>query len=172
MAYNGGDFMDGKLRNMTAIYILCGNKILLLYRQGGKVVNNVWVASAGGHFEENELNDARRCVLRELEEEIGITEKELRDLEMRYIALRSVNGEIRQNYYFFAQVDNEAQIGLNSNEGELKWFDISEIDSLEMPYTAKYVLQHYSEVGMNNRQVYCGVADGKRVMFTELPEYK
>ena len=125
--------MDGKLRNMTAIYILCDNKILLLYRKGGKVVNNVWVASAGGHFEENELNDARRCVLRELEEEIGITEKELRDLGMRYIALRSVNGEIRQNYYFFARVDNEAQIGLTSNEGELKWFDISEIDSLEMP---------------------------------------
>ena len=89
--------MDGKLRNMTAIYILCDNKILLLYRKGGKVVNNVWVASAGGHFEDNELNDARRCVLRELEEEIGITEKELRDLGMRYIALRSVNGEIRQN---------------------------------------------------------------------------
>ena len=33
--------MDGKLRNMTAIYILCKNRILLLYRQGGKVVNNV-----------------------------------------------------------------------------------------------------------------------------------
>ncbi len=167
----GGNFMDGKLRNMTAIYILCSNRILLLYRQGGKVVNNVWVASAGGHFEENELNDARRCVLRELEEEIGITEKELRDLEMRYIALRSVNGEIRQNYYFFAQVDNEAQIGLNSNEGELKWFAISEIDSLEMPYTAKYVLQHYCAVGINNSQVYCGVANGKQVVFMELPEY-
>lgn len=163
--------MDGKLRNMTAIYILCDNKILLLYRKGGKVVNNVWVASAGGHFEENELNDARRCVLRELEEEIGITEKELRDLGMRYIALRSVNGEIRQNYYFFARVDNEAQIGLTSNEGELKWFDISEIDSLEMPYTAKYVLQHYCAVGINNSQVYCGVADGKQVVFAELPEY-
>lgn len=164
--------MDGKLRNMTAIYILCGNKILLLYRQGGKVVNKVWVASAGGHFEENELNDARRCVLRELEEEIGVTEKELRDLGMRYIALRSVNGEIRQNYYFFARVDNEAQIGLTSNEGELKWFDLSEISSLEMPYTAKYVLQHYCAVGINNSQVYCGVADGSQVVFTELPEYK
>ena len=166
-----GDFMDGKLRNMTAIYILCDNKILLLYRQGGKVVNNVWVASAGGHFEENELNDARRCVLRELEEEIGITEKELRDLEMRYIALRSVNGEIRQNYYFFAKVDNEAQISLNSNEGKLQCFNLSEINSLEMPYTAKYVLQHYCAIGINNSQVYCGVADGKQVVFTELPEY-
>ena len=31
--------MDGKLRNMTSIYISKGNRMLLLYRQGGKVVN-------------------------------------------------------------------------------------------------------------------------------------
>ena len=47
--------MIGKLRNMTAIYLLKGDKILLLFRQGGRVVNNVWTGSAGGHFEEFEL---------------------------------------------------------------------------------------------------------------------
>ena len=87
---------------MTAIYLLHKSKILLLYRQGGKVVNNVWVASAGGHFEENELNDPKRCVIRELEEELGLTEKDLTNFKMRYMALRRTNDEIRQNYYFFA----------------------------------------------------------------------
>ena len=163
--------MNGKLRNMTAVYILCNNKILLLYRQGGRVVNNVWVASAGGHFEENELNDARSCVLRELEEELGLTENEIQELEMRYVALRRVDGEIRQNYYFFARVQDAAKLELSSNEGKLQWFDLSEVDALEMPYTAKYVIQHYIEVGMYNSQLYCGIADGKRVVFTELPEY-
>lgn len=42
----------GKLRNMTAIYLLQNDKILLLYRQGSRVVNNLWTGSAGGHFEE------------------------------------------------------------------------------------------------------------------------
>lgn len=43
--------MEGKLRNMTAIYILCGNKKLLLYRQGGKVVNNdIKVKEIYGYF--------------------------------------------------------------------------------------------------------------------------
>lgn len=163
--------MNGKLRNMTAIYILCKNKILLLYRQGGNVVNNVWVASAGGHFEENELNEARSCVLRELEEELGLTEKDLQDIEMRYVALRRVDGEIRQNYYFFAKVEDETSLNLISNEGKLQWFDISEVHSLEMPYTAKYVIQHYFDVGMHNSQLYCGIADGKQVVFTEMPEY-
>ena len=57
--------MDGRLRNMTAVYLLRGSRVLLLYRQGGRVVNDVWTGSAGGHFERDELNDARACVLRE-----------------------------------------------------------------------------------------------------------
>ena len=50
------------LRNMTGIYLSCGNQLLLLYRQGSRVVNNLWIASAGGHFEPEELNDPERCM--------------------------------------------------------------------------------------------------------------
>ncbi len=163
--------MSERLRNMTAIYLLHKGKILLLYRQGGRVVNNVWVASAGGHFEENELNDPKHCVLRELEEELGLTEKDLTNFEMRYVTLRRTNEEIRQNYYFFAEVVDEEKLNLTSNEGILQWFDVAEINVLEMPYTAKYVIEHYLSIGMNNSQLYCGVADGKQVTFIELQEY-
>ena len=51
--------MVGKLRNMAAIYLQSKNKVLLLYRQGGTVVNEVWTGSAGGHLEANELNDSK-----------------------------------------------------------------------------------------------------------------
>lgn len=51
--------MNGKLRNMTSLYILKDDKVLLLYRQGSRVVNDKWVGSAGGHFEPEELNDAK-----------------------------------------------------------------------------------------------------------------
>lgn len=80
--------MDGKLRNMTSVYITKGDKMLLLFRQGGRVVNDTWVGSAGGHFEENELNDPRACVLRELREELGLGENHIRDLSLRYVTLR------------------------------------------------------------------------------------
>lgn len=163
--------MNGKLRNMTSIYIMYENKILLLYRQGGRVVNNVWTASAGGHFEENELNNAKACVLRELEEEIGITEKELKNVEMRYVTLRRTNGEIRQNYYFFAELCECKNSEFVSNEGVLKWFDISELQILEMPYTAKYVIEHYLEIAMFNDKVYGGIANDEQVVFIELPEF-
>ncbi len=163
--------MDVRLRNMTSVYITYENKILMLYRQGGRVVNHVWVASAGGHFEENELNDARACVLREMEEELGITESAFKHMEMRYVTLRRTKGEIRQNYYFFAELNRQPDDGLSSNEGTLKWFDAPELHTLEMPYTAKYVMEHYLSVGKCNHKIYGGIANGRQVVFTELPDY-
>ncbi len=163
--------MNGKLRNMSAIYITHANKILLLYRQGGRVVNNVWTSSAGGHFEENELNDAKACVLRELKEEIGITEKNLKNIELRYVTLRRTNGEIRQNYYFFAELRELANVDFVSNEGVLKWFDISELRTFEMTYIVRYVLEHYLQTGMFHDKLYAGIANGEQVIFAELPEF-
>lgn len=160
-----------KLRDMTAIYLLKNDKVLLLYRQGSRVVNNLWVASAGGHFEECELNDAKACVLRELKEELSITEDMLSDLQLRYITIRRVKGEIRQNYYFFAGLKDKFQGELTSDEGTLKWFGLDELSELEMPFSAKYMIGHFLSTGRYNDKLYVGVADGTKVVFTELPEF-
>ena len=104
--------MDGRLRNMTAVYLLRGSRVLLLYRQGGMVVNDVWTGSAGGHFERDELNDARACVLRELNEELGLRPEDIEGLALRYIALSGRKGEIRQNYYFFAELGRDVDEGV------------------------------------------------------------
>lgn len=159
-----------KLRNMASIYLICDDKILLLYRQGSRVVNDVWTGSAGGHFEENELNDAEACVLRELEEELSITKNMITDLEMKYITLRR-KGEIRQNYYFFANLPNGTEMELKSNEGILRWFPIEEIYELDMPFTAKFVVEHYLKIGRYDNVMYGGIADGKTVVFTELLDF-
>lgn len=164
--------MDGMLRNMTSVYITKGDKMLLLFRQGGRVVNDTWVGSAGGHFEENELNDPRACVLRELREELGLGENHIRDLSLRYVTLRRTKGEIRQNYYFFAKLISEADIDVVSTEGTSRWFSFSELSALEMPYSAKFVIEHYLETGRRTDEMYVGVADGKQVVFTGLPQYQ
>lgn len=162
---------NAKLRNMTSIYLSCDDKMLLLYRQGSRVVNNVWAGSAGGHFEESELNDARACIIRELKEELSVTEDMLDNLELRYITLSRVNGEIRVNYYFFAELVNGTELELSSDEGILKWFSVEELNELEMPFTAGYVIKHYLETGRHNHITYGGVADGIKVVFTPLPEF-
>ena len=163
--------MLGKLRNMTAVYLLKGDKVLLLFRQGGKVVNDVWTGSAGGHFEEYELNNARACVLRELSEELALCENDIENLSLRYVALRRTKGEIRQNYYFFAALKENISDDLRSNEGILKWFPIREIGALEMPYTAKYVMEHYCSKGQFTDKLYAGVATENGVDFIELQEF-
>ena len=160
----------GTLRNMTAIYLTRGDKVLLLYRQGSKVVSDVWIGAAGGHFEECELNNPRACVLRELREELGITEEMLSGLKLRYIVLRGAKDEIRQNYYFFAEL-KEGVGELSSNEGELRWFSFEELSGITMPLSTRGAIEHYLGEGRYNDKVYAGVADGEKVFFTEIVEF-
>ncbi len=162
--------MDGKLRNMTTIYILRNEKVLLLYRQGGRVVNNVWTGSAGGHFEEDELNDATACVLREMKEELGLMPEDTQNLRLRYVTLRSTKGEIRQNYYFFADLNASVPENLPSNEGITQWFPLEAITQLEMPFTAQYVMNHYLQTGRLTSTLYVGVAAPGGVTFCPMIE--
>ena len=113
--------MDGKLRNMTSIYLFKGKKVLLLYRQGGRVVNNVWTGAAGGHFENDELKDS---------------------------------------------VDEN----ISSNEGICRWFSVDEISSIEMPFTAKYVMEHFCKEGYLTKTLYAGIASSDKVDLLELTE--
>lgn len=159
-----------KQRNMTSIFLCCENKILLLYRQGSRVVNNMWIGSAGGHFEPEELNDAQACVLRELKEELGLAEEEVQDLHLKYIMLRHVNNEVRVNYFFFAELTDGTEMELKSEEGVLKWFDLAEIKDLEMPSSTKYAMEHYLKEGRLNKELYAGVVTYDNAVFTPMPD--
>lgn len=127
--------VEGKLRNMTAIYLFRGDRVLLLYRQGGRVVSDVWTGSAGG-----------------------------------YIAFRKTKGEIRQNYYFFADIKEHVDDNLVSNEGLCKWFPLEETGSLEMPLSAKYIMDYFRETGRRTDKTYICAAGADKGDILELPE--
>lgn len=162
--------MNKLLRPMTAIYLLKGNKVLLLYRQGGRVVNNVYTGSAGGHLEKDELSDPRACVLREMREELSLTEDQIENLRLRYVALRYAQdkGEIRQNFYFFANLAEGVSEEICSNEGVLRWVDWEEALGLEMPFCAKFALEHYWKIGRHNDHLYGGVATQENLEFVPM----
>lgn len=107
--------------------------------------------------------------MRELKEEVGLEESQLSNLTLKYVTLRNIKGEIRQNYYFFAELDQD--ISLESNEGILKWFPVDEIGNLDMPFTSKYVINHYLTEGHKNDKIYSGVAIRNTVEFLELEEF-
>ncbi len=162
--------MSNMLRNLAGIYITCEDKMLLLYRIGSRVVQPSW-CNIGGHFEEYELNDASACVLRELFEETGITESDITNLKFKYVILRNKNNEIRQNYYFFADLKDKDFKLQYCNEGKLEWVEINKVLEREMPYTAKEVLKHYLFAGKDDDNIYAGVATEKEVLFTALQEF-
>ena len=158
------------LRPMTAIYLTCGDRILLLYRIGSRVVGNSYTGSAGGHIEAEEYRDPRTCVLRELQEETGLTEDALDGLALRYITMRNKNGEVRQNYYYFAELKPGMDVH-NSTEGRLEWHDMNALDALPMPVTARHVVNHYLAVGRFDDKLYGGITTEDGSVFTEMTDF-
>ena len=159
-----------KFRHMTAIYLRRNGRLLLLYRMGSRVVGDSWTGSAGGHFEKDELNDPRACVLRELREETGLTEADIANLSMRYITLRLKKGEVRQNHYFFADLLPHVE-EIRSNEGRLEWFLPEETRTLNMPHSARHMLDHYLSIGQHDDRLYCGTSLADRTDFAAMEEY-
>lgn len=160
----------GKLRNMTSLYLTSDEGILCLYRIGSKVANHKYIGSAGGHFEEGELNDARSCVLREMKEELGLLPEDVENLKLRYITMRLKDGEIRQNYYFFGSLKQRME--LQSTEGILRWFSYEEADHLYMPASAKHMMHHYLTTGRFTEHVYAGITAEGGTNFVVLKEFE
>ena len=161
--------MDIKLRNMTSVYFTEGESLLCLYRIGSRVAGNKHVGAAGGHFEKEELNDPKACVLRELEEELGLGEADTEDLRLRYVTHRLANGEIRQNYYFFGKL--KEKIPTRSTEGVLKWVPFEAVPELDMPVSAKHMIAHYLQTGRFTDKLYCGVTEETETRFVEMEEF-
>jgi len=162
--------MDGKLRNMTSVYLTGEKGILCLYRIGSRVANNKYIGSAGGHFEKEELNDAKMCALREMQEELNLTDADVDDLKLRYITLRLKNGEIRQNYYFFGKLKTERP--LESTEGNLHWFSYEEAENLQMPASAKHMMLHYLKTGRYDDNLYAGITEVEGTRFVIMKEFE
>ena len=158
-----------KLRNMTSLYLVREGEILCLYRIGSRVANNKYIGSCGGHFEPEELNDPEKCVLREMREELGLGPEAVEGLRLRYITHRLVGGEIRQNYYFFAEMKEDAE--LVSTEGKLRWVPFGEVPGLEMPVSAKHMILHYLTEGRFTDKLYCGITEASGTDFVVMREF-
>ena len=159
-----------KLRNMTSVYLSGEKGILCLYRIGSRVVSNRYIGSAGGHFEPEELNDPRKCALREMEEELGLTESDVEGLTLRYITHRLMGQEIRQNYYFFGKLKDDRE--LHSTEGILRWVKEDEFENLPMPVSAKHMILHYLQTGQYDEEIYAGITEEKGTVFVPMRSFE
>ena len=161
--------MDIKLRNMTSVYLTGEKGILCLFRIGSRVVSNRYIGSAGGHFEPEELNDPKKCVLREMREELGLEPEDVERLTLRYITYRLMGDEIRQNYYFFGKLKDDRE--LTSTEGNLRWIKEQEFPELPMPVSAKHMILHYLKTGRYDNLLYGGITEETGTVFVPMRSF-
>lgn len=161
--------MNPRLRNMTSLFFLREEGLLCLYRIGSRVANRKYVGACGGHFEEPELSSPEACVLREMEEELGLHPEDIEGLTLRYMTVRYMGHEIRQNYYFFARLKGERT--LSSTEGELCFFTWEELKTLDMPVSARHMMDHYLAVGRFDQNRYAGITEPDGSRFVKLQSF-
>ena len=162
--------MNPTLRNMTSVFFTREDGLLCLYRIGSRVANNKYVGACGGHFEECEINSPVDCALREMREELGLTPEDIEGLSLRYVTIRYYNGEIRQNYYFFARLKGERE--LSSTEGVLHWFTWQELQDIDMPLSARHMMDHYLKAGRFTDLRYAGITEPGGSRFVELVSFE
>ena len=151
---------------------------MLMYRVGSRLfTGNIWVG-IGGYFEPGEMNDPKKCVLRELKEESGLNPSDIENITLKYITTRKTNDEIRQQYIFTADFKKEIAITETSStdEGELFWIPLSELFNRKMAYSNTECLKHYFSSGKNDRNIYSVVVgsdgNGLSTYITALQEYE
>lgn len=66
-----GDASGIYVRQMTSILLYRNDEILLLHRDGSRVIDDSWVG-IGGHVENHESSHPQLGALRELNEEVGL----------------------------------------------------------------------------------------------------
>lgn len=143
------------LRNIATIYIFHADKVLLIKKTHSRMFTNpdtvLW-CGIGGHFEHEELNNPKSCVIRELFEETALKESDIKNLTLKYITLRKKETEIRQQYIYFAYLANTGAILRECDEGELHWINIDDLPNLEMAYNNAQCLNHYFKTGRSNQK--------------------
>jgi len=126
----------------TDIFVVYHDEILMMRRSlAKKAFPGYWVIP-GGHIESSE--DPAFCAVRELREETGI-EIKTSDLHLTYIAMHR-HLDRMEDYHIFAFKINLTQKPdelKQTEEGELRWLKISEIDQLENMFPPiKYYFKH------------------------------
>ena len=145
-----------------------GHEVLLQKRSLDKEsYPGLWDTSSAGHIPAGE--EPLPSALREMKEELGLSGSDVEDLTLRYITVRMVGGEIRQNYYFFGRLTEDRP--LKSTEGSLRWVPLAEIPALEMPLSAKHMILHYLEEGRFTDQLYCGVTERGGTKFIPMKDF-
>lgn len=144
------------IRVLSGALIIEGNDYLLMKRAETKrIAPGMW-GGVGGHAEPTELNSPKTTCLREIYEETGIKEKDLENLDLKYIIMSRNNIEITLIYYFiaFSKTRNYED---KTQEGKLYWINENELLDRPMSFEVRNMVEHYIKEGYKSNGVNVGI---------------
>lgn len=143
-----------KTRTFAAAYLLNGDRMLMMKRaETHRLFPGVW-APVGGHIEPREINDPEAAVLREIEEETGLTPSEVSELTLKYITIRIKENELRQQYLYFGRI--ERCRFSSCPEGELHLIPLAEVLERTLSAVNKQTLEYHFAEGHARNEVMVG----------------
>lgn len=142
-----------KLRQMATAFIKNEGRFVMMKKTNSKLFDFEFWTGLGGHLEPNEINNAREACLREVFEESGLQENELKKFDMRYVLLRQKEDEIRIQFVFFGSTDKTELVP--SDEGELYWVEEARLNELNISAIIRKMLEHYS-ANRDEKRVFVG----------------
>ncbi len=145
-----------KLRLIATAMIFSGDQLLMMKRSPVRTLSPGMWAGIGGHVEKDELTTPETACRREIMEETGLTDKDIRDLRLRYIVMRNRGGETVQQFIYTCSADSRQQLS-RTEEGELHWIDRSSILQRELPFVYRSVLEHHFRYG-DQPGIHVGIA--------------
>ena len=134
-------------RITAGAFLSCGNKVLLMKRGLHKELGPGLWAGVGGHLDMCDITNPRALDLaetcyREVQEETGIDKSQIRNMKLRYIAVRKDGADIRLHHYYFGELEKEIPLP-ECSEGEFHWKDKNEILALPMTTSGKEAVRHW-----------------------------
>ncbi|MCL2409375.1 MAG: NUDIX domain-containing protein [Oscillospiraceae bacterium] len=143
------------LSSLAAAFLKHDGKYLLMKRSPErKHFPNIW-SGVGGGVEPHEMDNPKLACLREIYEETGISEKQIFNLELRYIIIRRAKDLIRQSYIYFGETDTTDFI--DTDEGMLYWIEENQLLNREFSKTYGEMLKHYTCTPDEKGRVVVGV---------------
>ncbi len=123
----------------TTLFLLFEGNWLLLKRSAQKRLQPNRYTGLGGRVEADELGNLRGSVLRELTEETGLTERDVKHLTLRRMLTHNRPGEpLTVLFYFTAELKHYALP--NCTEGTLHWTLAKDFAALDIIETTAHVL--------------------------------
>ena len=120
------------MKKGAGIILIKDGKILLVKAKDKSLHLNGTIAIPGGHINENEAEaDAAR---RELEEETGVTAKNLFEFPNNYVEDKIIrkDGEIEYSFKVYLVTDYSGKIKTNSDEEEPFWADLEQARKMKL----------------------------------------